>query len=75
MNICRLHPSPQRRRTAVVWLLFLLLAGTAQTATVPPVQTVFVIVLENNNWASFKGSASGSTAMWSKARRIGNRKR
>lgn len=32
--------------------------GGRALAAVPPIQTVFVIVLENNNWASIKGSAS-----------------
>ena len=32
-------------------------AVTTSAAGVPPVQTVFVIVLENHNWSSFKGSA------------------
>ena len=36
----------------------LLLATGLPAATVPPVQTVFVILLENNNWSAFKGSAS-----------------
>lgn len=36
----------------------LLLSLSLRAATVPPVRTVFVIVLENNNWASFKGSPS-----------------
>ena len=30
----------------------------AMAGDVPPVQTVFIIVLENHNWSSFKGSAS-----------------
>src|SRR2546423_8153228 len=31
-------------------------AATAHAGTIPPVQTVFVIVLENHDWADFKGS-------------------
>ncbi len=58
MNAHRVCSPPRPRCAALVWLVFLLLAGMARAAPVPPVQTVFVIVLENNNWASFKGSAS-----------------
>ena len=46
-------------RGLLAWAALLLTAALAtHAATVPPVQTVFVIVMENNNWASFKGSAS-----------------
>ena len=44
------------RRLALVFAAVLLI--NSAPAAVPPVQTVFVIVLENNNWASFRGSAS-----------------
>ena len=44
------------RRLALVFAAVLLI--NSARAAVPPVQTVFVIVLENNNWASFRGSAS-----------------
>lgn len=58
MNVRRHPVLPPLWRAAAVWLALLLLAGATPAAPVPPVQTVFVIVLENNNWASFKGSAS-----------------
>ncbi len=38
-------------------LLLLTLASTMSAGTLPPVQTVFVIVLENHDWSDFKGSA------------------
>jgi hypothetical protein len=38
-------------------LTALLLAATAHAGNLPPVQTVFVILLENHNWSDFKGSA------------------
>jgi hypothetical protein len=38
-------------------LMVLILAATAHAGNLPPVQTVFVILLENHNWSSFKGSA------------------
>ncbi|NDB77894.1 MAG: hypothetical protein EB141_19990, partial [Verrucomicrobia bacterium] len=49
------HPlfASMRLCLALLWL-----GAGLQAASVPPIQTVFVIVLENNNWASFKGSAS-----------------
>src|ERR1035441_9630427 len=37
--------------------MLLILAAAAQAGNLPPVQTVFVILLENHNWADFKGSA------------------
>ncbi|MDB6124461.1 MAG: hypothetical protein JWQ71_3454 [Pedosphaera sp.] len=30
----------------------------ADAGTLPPIQTVFIIVMENNNWSSIKGNAS-----------------
>lgn len=33
-------------------------SGSARAALIPPIQTVFVIALENNNWSAIKGSAS-----------------
>src|SRR5664280_3218922 len=38
-------------------LMVLILAAAAHAGNLPPVQTVFVILLENHNWSSFKGSA------------------
>ena len=38
-------------------LTALSLATAATPGNLPPVQTVFVIVMENRNWADFKGSA------------------
>ncbi len=35
----------------------LILAASAQAGNLPPVQTVFVILLENHNWSDFEGSA------------------
>jgi hypothetical protein len=37
--------------------MLLLLAAAAHARNLPPVQSVFVILLENHNWADFKGSA------------------
>ena len=37
--------------------MLLILATTMNAGTVPPVQTVFVILLENHDWSDFKGSA------------------
>jgi hypothetical protein len=37
-------------------LIALSLAMAAQAGTLPPVQTVFVILLENHNWSAYKGS-------------------
>ncbi|MFZ0827396.1 MAG: alkaline phosphatase family protein [Verrucomicrobiia bacterium] len=37
-------------------LLVLILGTAAHAVNLPPVQTVFVIVLENHNWSEFKGS-------------------
>jgi len=36
----------------------LFLAAAAAAGTLPPVQTVFVILLENHNWADFADSAA-----------------
>src|SRR5664280_949276 len=38
-------------------LMVLILAAAAHAGNLPPVQTVFVILLENHNWSDFKGSA------------------
>ncbi len=38
--------------------LLFLLPTTAALAGVPPVQTVFVIVMENHGWAEIKGSTN-----------------
>ena len=38
-------------------LAVLLLPVAARAGNLPPVQTVFVILFENHNWADFKGSA------------------
>lgn len=35
-----------------------ILAAVAHAGNLPPVQTVFVILLENHNWSDFKGSTS-----------------
>src|ERR1039458_9160584 len=37
-------------------LAALILATAARAENLPPVQTVFVILLENHNWSTFKGS-------------------
>jgi hypothetical protein len=37
-------------------LTAMILADAAHAGNLPPVQTVFVILLENHNWADFKGS-------------------
>ena len=37
-------------------LAALILAVAAHAGNLPPVQTVFVILLENHNWSDFKGS-------------------
>lgn len=37
-------------------ICLLLIGFISQAGTLPPVQTVFVIVLENHNWADFKGN-------------------
>jgi hypothetical protein len=39
-------------------LMMLVPVATAHAGTLPPVQTVFVIVLENHIWADFKGSTN-----------------
>jgi hypothetical protein len=38
-------------------LIVLIMAAAAHAGNLPPIQTVFVIVLENHNWSDFKGSA------------------
>jgi hypothetical protein len=38
--------------------LVLALGGTAQAGNLPPVKTVFIILLENENWGAVKGSPS-----------------
>lgn len=38
--------------------LFFLLPTTAPLAAMPPVQTVFIIVMENHGWAEIKGSTN-----------------
>ncbi|GDY19468.1 acid phosphatase [Verrucomicrobiota bacterium] len=45
------------RAVAVLWVCLAPFLCNVRAA-VPPVQTVFVIVLENNNWAAIKGSSS-----------------
>ena len=45
-------------RTGPVVLLLLLFGFAATAGNLPPVQTVFVIVLENHSWSSFKGSVN-----------------
>jgi len=39
-----------------VVLAALILSSVVHAANPPPVQTVFVILLENHNWSSYKGS-------------------
>lgn len=39
-------------------LLALALLSTTRASSLPPIQTVFVILLENHNWSDFKGSSS-----------------
>jgi len=41
----------------VVALLMLLGSATGWAGTMPPVQTVFIILLENDDWPNFRGSA------------------
>jgi hypothetical protein len=38
--------------------LALVRSGTVQAGSMPPVQTVFIILMENENWAAMKGSPS-----------------
>lgn len=45
-------------KVVLLFLAGLLMAAAAPAASLPPVQTVFVILLENHNWPDFKGSAS-----------------
>src|SRR5215510_36653 len=47
---------PTMKLAALIALL--LGQATAWAGRMPPVQTVFVIVLENSDWASFKGSTN-----------------
>ena len=44
--------------TLAVFVWLFVVAPNGRAAGVPPIQTVFVIVLENNNWSAIKGSAS-----------------
>lgn len=39
-------------------LLILLLAGGARAGSLPPIQTVFIILMENQDWVSIQGSAA-----------------
>jgi len=39
-------------------VLALMLAGIARGDSLPPIQTIFVILMENHNWADIKGSPS-----------------
>lgn len=43
---------------AALFLLLFLSTGKVFSGTMPPVQTVFIILMENHNWSSIKGSAS-----------------
>lgn len=42
----------------ILTLLLLVFTGTAKASNLPPIQTVFVILLENHNWSSIAGSSS-----------------
>ena len=45
-------------KTMPLVLAAVFLAAAAQGTSLPPIQTVFVILLENQNWAQVKGSPS-----------------
>lgn len=38
--------------------VFVLLMPAARAGSLPPIQTVFIILMENNSWATIKGNAS-----------------
>src|SRR6185369_10859768 len=58
--LCLLRAARRYIGKVKVFLLFVTLAWAVpvQAGSFPPVQTVFIILMENHDWADFKGSPS-----------------